>query len=237
PLRMVMSGSAPMPHALAAEISRRFAAPLIFDYGLSEAPCLALSDPAADPSADPRYLPLIPGTIRIAGSDGEPLPPGEEGQILARGPIVFPGSIGAAAPELDAAGWYATGDLGVLDPEGRFRVTGRLKHLVNRGGEMISPREIERAREIHPAVAEAAVVGVPHPILGEDLEAFVVLRPGFAAPARELRRWLLDRLPPTHTPRTITFRASLPRNAAGKVDRRALVAGTLSGRDSGAAPR
>lgn len=223
-LRMLMSGSAPMPASLAETLSRRFDAPMIFDYGLSEAPCLALSDPHDEPGAEPRYLPLLPNTVRIAGPDGAPRSPGEEGELVIGGPIVFPGSIGATVPERDPDGWYRTGDLGVLDPEGRFRVTGRLKHLINRGGEMISPLEIERVLLAHPAVADAAAIGAPHPVLGEDIIALVVLHPGQEVSRRDLRRWLLDRLAPTKVPRELDLRERLPLLPSGKLDRRALQA-------------
>ncbi|MGI9252900.1 MAG: class I adenylate-forming enzyme family protein [Thermomicrobiales bacterium] len=235
PFRMVMSGSAPLPPGMADAISVRFGAPLVCDYGLSEAPCLALTNPRDQPGDAPRYQPLMPDDLGIAGPDGALLPVGSEGEIIARGPIVLPGYLGGSETAFFPGGWLRTGDLGVMDPDGRFRVTGRLKLLINRGGEMISPVEIERVLMAHPAVADAAVVILPHPTLGEDIEALVVLRPGAAATARELRRWMLDRLIATRVPRALTFRDALPLGPTGKLDRRALQA-EIFGREHGKTP-
>jgi acyl-CoA synthetase (AMP-forming)/AMP-acid ligase II len=230
PMRMVMSGSAPMSATLAETISRRFGAPLILDYGLTEAPGIALTRPVDDLSAAPRYWPLYPGILTVADASGDPpgVPvPGCEGEVLVRGSIVFPGEIGNASAGFLPGGWYRTGDLGVVDADGAFRITGRIKQLINRGGEMISPLEIEQALQAHPAVADAIVLGVPHALLGEEIEVVIETIPGMEVPARELRRWMLDRLAPTRVPRAIRFRDQLPRLPSGKVDRRALQAAAV----------
>ena len=219
-----MSGSAPMPPSLNAGIAALFGAPMVYDYGLSEAPCLALTRREDDPAAGPRYVPLMPGDLAVAAPDGSLLPVGMTGEVVARGPIVVRGYVGGDGSEFHPGGWFRTGDLAVFEPDGRFRLAGRVKHLVNRGGEMISPVEIEHTLRAHPAIADAAVVSIPHPSLGEDLLGLIVLRPGETVSMRELRRWLLERLVATKVPRQIEIRDGLPMLPSGKLDRRTLLA-------------
>ena len=150
------------------------------------------------------------------------VPAGVAGAIVARGPTVMDGYLDD--PEANRAaftpdGWFRTGDLGYLDEDGFLFITGRAKEQINRGGEQISPAEIDRVLSEHPAVAEAAAFAVPDALLGEEVVAAVVVRPGQEATARELRRWLFDRLALSRAPRRIWFVATLPRTATGKVQR------------------
>ncbi len=220
----LISTAAPFPSDSARAVSALFGAPLHRDYGLTEALCLAFAGPDDEEHGVPRYRPMVPGSVSIAGPGGERLPPGEEGEIVARGPNVFHGYIGGDGSEFFPGGWFRTGDLGVMADDGSFIITGRLKHLINRGGEKISPAAIEQALLSHPEIIGAAVLPVAHPTLGEDLEGVVVVRPGATIPPRVIRRWLLDRIPASHVPRAFSFRDSLPLTTAGKVDRSALVA-------------
>ena len=153
---------------------------------------------------------------------GADLPPGTPGEVVIRGETLFSGYLEDAAANAAAflpGGWFRTGDLGYVDEDGYLYLIGRLNELINRGGEKIAPLEVDRALLTHPAVAEAAAFAVPDARLGEDVVAAVVLRPGAAATARELRRWLLERLTPYKAPRRIWFVERLPRTPTGKVQR------------------
>jgi acyl-CoA synthetase (AMP-forming)/AMP-acid ligase II len=147
---------------------------------------------------------------------------GTPGAIVVRGPAVFSGYLDD--PEANAAaflpgGWFRTGDIGYLDEDGFLYLQGRTSEIVNRGGENIAPAEIDRVLQSHPAVAEAAVFGVPDARFGEDLVAAVVIRPGMRVAPRALRAWMLESLPPSRSPRRIWMVAALPRTSAGKVQR------------------
>ena len=155
------------------------------------------------------------------------------GEITVRGPGVFSGYLGG--PEATAAaffpgGWYRTGDLGYLDDEGYLFVTGRLREMINRGGEKIAPTEIDEVLRTHPAVADAAAFAIPDPRLGEEVAAAVVLREEGALDARTLRRWMAGRLSPHKVPRRIWFVDALPRTGSGKVQRGELSRTFFSGR-------
>ena len=152
------------------------------------------------------------------------LPPGEQGEILVGGPTVISGYLDA--PELNRAcflnGWFKSGDIGSIDEDGFLTLHGRKNDLINRGGEKISPVEIDEALMRHPAVAEAAAFSVPHSRLGEDVAAAVVLRPGMTATPVELRRYLQDQVASFKVPRRIVIRDQLPKGETGKVLRRRL---------------
>ena len=143
-----------------------------------------------------------PDTVKIVGDDGRELPPGEQGEILIGGPSLISGYLDA--PELNRAcfldGWFKTGDIGSVDEDGFLTLHGRKNDLINRGGEKISPLEIDEALVRHPAVAEAAAFAVPHPRLGEDVAAAVVLRPGMTVSPARAARYLRIRLPRSKCP-------------------------------------
>ncbi len=163
--------------------------------------------------------------IRVIDASGREMTPGSVGEIIVRGPTVFAGYLDdpeATAAVLLPGGWFRTGDHGYVDDEGYLYLTGRLAETINRGGEKIAPEEVEEALASHPAVAEAAVFPVPDARLGEDIAAAVVPKPGAMATARELRRWMLDRLSPFKVPRRIWIVATIPRTPTGKVQRRVL---------------
>ncbi|HUS16927.1 MAG TPA: 2-succinylbenzoate-CoA ligase, partial [Chloroflexia bacterium] len=167
--------------------------------------------------------PLLPTRIRIAGSHGD-VAPGAVGEILVQGPTVTPGYLNR--PDATTAairdGWLHTGDLGYLDADGYLTVVDRRDDLIISGGENIYPAEVEAVLLAHPAVAEAAVVGVPDPHWGQRVRAIVALRPGAVATAEEMRDFCRARLARYKVPAEIAFASSLPRNAAGKLVRRAL---------------
>jgi thioesterase domain-containing protein/acyl carrier protein len=165
-----------------------------------------------------------PNTVVIVSDDGQRLPPGQQGEILVGGPTVVSGYLNA--PELNRAcfvdGWFRSGDIGSIDKDGFLTLHGRKNDLINRGGEKISPVEIDEVLLRHPAVLDAAAFAVPHPRLGEDVVAAVVLRPGMTTTSVELRKYLQDQVAPFKVPRRIVFREQLPKGTTGKVLRRRL---------------
>ena len=160
----------------------------------------------------------------IASEDGRPVPPGEKGEILLGGPSLISGYLDATELTRTSfiGGWFRTGDIGSVDADGFLTLHGRKNDLINRGGEKISPVEIDQVLLQHAAVAEAAAFPVPHPRLGEDIAAAVVLRPGMSATSVELRSFLHDRVAAFKVPRRIVIRDQLPKGATGKVLRRLL---------------
>ena len=143
------------------------------------------------------------------------------GELVIRGPNVTAGY--ENNPEANAAcftnGWFRTGDQGVMDEEGYVVITGRLKEIINRGGEKISPREVDDALMDHPAIEQVVTFAMPHDKLGEEVAAAVVLREGAEAEAREIRRFAAERLADFKVPRKIVFLAEIPKGATGKLQR------------------
>jgi len=193
-------------------------------YGSSETAQIASNCPPPGPSKFGTCGIPWPGIMRIAGPDGRPLPAGEHGEILVKGPSVMAGYLNA--PEGNRAVfvdcWYRTGDIGSLDADGFLTLHGREREFINRGGEKIAPLEIDQALMRHPQVAQAAAFGVPHPRLGEDAAAAVVLRPGATVTPAELRDFISERLAAFKVPRRITIIDQLPRGITGKVQRKRL---------------
>ena len=170
-----------------------------------------------------------PGTVGIAAgpevaimdADGELLPRGAVGEIVIRGPNVTPGyeNNPKANAEDFTDGWFRTGDQGVLDDEGYLRITGRLKEIINRGGEKISPREVDEVLMDHPAVQQVVTFAMPHPKLGEEVAAAVVLREGQQASERDIRDFAAGRLADFKVPRKMLFLDEIPKGATGKLQR------------------
>ncbi len=148
-----------------------------------------------------------------------------QGEICARGYNIMKGYYKmpeATASAIDKEGWLHTGDLGTVDENGYLKITGRLKDMIIRGGENIYPREIEEMLEEHPAVKETAVVGVPHPVKGQVIKAYIILEDGCAADKLELFRFLKDRLALYKIPEVFVYKTELPRGASGKILKRML---------------
>jgi acyl-CoA synthetase (AMP-forming)/AMP-acid ligase II len=153
--------------------------------------------------------------------DGKLLEAGEIGEIVIRGPNVTAGyeANPAANEEAFAHGWFHTGDQGRMDEEGFFTITGRLKEIINRGGEKVSPREVDEVLMDHPAVAQVVTFAVPHEKLGEEVAAAVVLRENAACAENELRDFASQRLADFKVPRKIVFLEEIPKGATGKLQR------------------
>jgi len=159
--------------------------------------------------------------VAIIDDDGLVLPAGTTGEVAIRGANVTKGYIGNPAANAAAFtnGWFRTGDQGYLDADGYLTLTGRLKELINRGGEKISPGEIEDVLLHHPAVVQAVVFAMPHPTLGEDVAAGIVLRPGMSATAREIQEFAALTLSDFKVPRHLFFLEEIPKGPTGKIQR------------------
>jgi len=222
-LRFVRSCSAALPLDQFHEMEAAYGVPVLEAYGMTEASHQMTSNPL--PPAE-----RIPGSVGVAtgielaamDEDGRLLGPGEPGEVVIRGPNVVDGYEGN--PEATAAafrdGWFRTGDLGWIGHGGYLHLVGRLKELINRGGEKIAPLEVDSVLEAHPAVAEAVTFGVPHPAWGEDVAAAVVLREPVSD--RELLAWCRARLAAFKVPRTLHVVDAIPRTPTGKVQRGAV---------------
>ncbi|MCU1691133.1 MAG: O-succinylbenzoic acid--CoA ligase [Frankiales bacterium] len=225
-LRRVAAGGAPFPVELQAALRDRLPGVLLHDvYGLSEThspACLASdADLRARPHSVGRPLPCMEAQVRSL-DDGAVLPAGEPGELWLRGSLVTTGY--ARDPEATAAavvdGWFDTGDVARLEEDGSVVVLDRTKDMVNRGGAKVFSAEVETVLRTHPAVEDAAVVGVPDPLAGEAVAAFVVA--SGEVTAAEVRAWVRDRLAEHAAPRRVVFVEALPRNALGKTDKQAL---------------
>src|SRR5208282_5438950 len=221
-IRFLRSSSAPLSPALHREFLDKFKLLLIQAMGSTEGGNI-FSNPLP-PGENKIGSPGLPWGFetRIVNREGVEMPPGEPGEVLLRGPALMQGYYkdpeGTAAV-LDPDGWFHTGDLAYRDEDGYFFVVGRSKELIIKAGMNIAPRHIDEVLESHPAVLEAAVVGVPDRYVGEDLVAFVVLRAGIAGDERELLAFCESRLGQFKTPTRIHFVADLPKGPSGKVQR------------------
>ncbi|MBB2484596.1 AMP-binding protein [Mitsuaria sp. WAJ17] len=222
PLRFMRSSSSSMPPQVISELEQVFGAPLIEAYGMTEATHQMASNPLPPGVRKPGTVGLAAGPeVAIMGPDGVLLAPGETGEIVIRGPNVTQGyeSNPSANAEAFREGWFRTGDQGVMDAEGYVSITGRLKEIINRGGEKISPREVDEVLMDHAAVAQVVCFGLPHPKLGEEVGAVVVLREGAEATERELQQFVAQRLADFKVPAKILFMAEIPKGATGKLQR------------------
>jgi oxalate---CoA ligase len=221
-LRFILSGGAPLPADLIVGLQRKLKVPVVEHYGSSEGMQICSNQLRSGSSKAGTCGIPSPNTIRIVTDDGSPATTGERGEILIGGPTVVSGYLNA--PELTANsftdGWFKSGDIGSLDKDGFLTLHGRKDDLINRGGEKISPAEIDQALMRHPSVAEAAAYAVPHPRLGQDVAAAVVLRPGANADPAELRKFLQDQLASFKIPARISVHDQLPKGKTGKVLRR-----------------
>jgi long-chain acyl-CoA synthetase len=234
-LRLAMFGGAPMPPGMAEQIRHRFGIEVITGFGLTEA--VPITFVTADMKQAPPAsvgTPVWGTRVRIVGEAGRDLPAGAVGEIVVRGPQVFRGYHGQSQPTADAwlDGWFRTGDMGHLDENGYLFLAGRQKEMIKTSGYAVFSAEVERVLYAHPAVAEAAVIGVPHATVGEVVQAFVVLKPGAVASARELIAHCKSQLAAYKAPRRIRFRDGLPKNRAGKVAYQELREQALSNKPS-----
>jgi long-chain acyl-CoA synthetase len=215
-----ISGGAALPPRVAREFTHWFGVPIAEGYGLTEAGPIVSVDDARKPARGTvgRALPGVRVSVR---ADGRALPAGRVGEVWARSPSLMLGywNDELATRRSLVDGWLRTGDHGRLDGRGRLSLTGREREFVNVGGDKVWPREVEEVLEEHPAVAEAAIVPSPDPVMGEVVHAYVVAREGRAVSPGELTRHCRALLSPHKVPRRFTFAHALPRTRVGKVDR------------------
>ncbi|MFJ8666921.1 AMP-binding protein [Streptomyces sp. NPDC093600] len=228
---VLSSGGAPLPPALVETFRARFGPYIRNGYGLTEctAPCASVP-PEKEAPVDPASGTLsvgVPGpdtVVRVLDETGAEVPFGAQGEIAVRGPQVVPGYWGL--PEATAAtfpdGELRTGDIGFMDPDGWLYVVDRKKDMINASGFKVWPREVEDVLYTHPAVREAAVVGIPDAYRGETVKAYVSLRPGASAEPAELSAYCEQRLAAYKYPREVEILAELPKTTSGKILRREL---------------
>ena len=227
PLRFIRSSSSSMPTQVIAELEKVFGAPLIESYGMTEAAHQMSSNPLPPAKRIPGSVGLAAGPeVGIMNLAGEMLPAGEIGEIVIRGENVTRGyeNNDKANAEAFTHGWFRTGDQGTLTEDGYLSLTGRLKEIINRGGEKISPLEVDEVLMDHPAVMQVVTFAMPHPKLGEDVAAAVVLREGKSLTERELRDFASTKLADFKVPKKILFLAEIPKGATGKLQRIGLAA-------------
>ncbi len=227
PLRFMRSSSSSMPPQVIAEAEATFGAPLVEAYGMTEATHQMASNPLPPRARKPGTVGLAAGPeVAIMGEDGSILPRGAVGEIVIRGANVTPGYLNndKANAEAFVNGWFRTGDQGQMDAEGYLSITGRLKEIINRGGEKVSPREVDEILMDHAAVAQVVCFGMPHPKLGEEVAAVVVLREGADATERELQAFVATRAAEFKVPKKILFMDEIPKGATGKLQRIGLAA-------------
>jgi acyl-CoA synthetase (AMP-forming)/AMP-acid ligase II len=216
-----------------ADIEERFGVPILEAYGMTEAAHQMASNPL--PPAARKAGSVGRGTaveIAILDEAGDQLPRSTVGEVSIKGPNVFGGYEGNAEANAESFsnGWFRTGDQGYLDDEGYLTLVGRIKELINRGGEKISPREIDETLLTHPAVAEAVCFGIAHRVYGEAVAAAVVLKG--AATERDLIAHCRSSLSDFKCPATIYIVESIPRTATGKIQRRNVAAAIAKRHDA-----
>lgn len=228
-LTVCVSGGSALPVEVLRGFDEAFGAMVLEGYGMSETTGMATFN-VADRERKPGSIGVpVGGTeIRLVDAEDNDVAAGEPGELLMRGPFVMAGYWNRADATADAmrGGWLHTGDIATVDEDGYYYIVDRLKDLIIRGGYNIYPRELEEVLYQHPAVREAAVIGVPHPSLGEEVGAAIALRPAATATAQELRKYLKERVAAYKYPRAIWFVDELPKGATGKILKREITVPT-----------
>jgi long-chain acyl-CoA synthetase len=225
-LRMCISGGAALPVEVLNGFEENFGAPILEGYGLSETSPTATFNRPGRTKAGSIGVPLDGVELNLVNVDGTEAAPGEVGQIVIRGHNVMKGYW--KRPDATEAaiidGWFHTGDMATRDEDGYYYIVDRMKDIIIRGGYNVYPREIEEVLYEHPAVLEAAVIGVPHATHGEEVAAAVALRPGSTASPDELRNFVKERVAAYKYPRRVWFVDSLPKGPTGKILKREILA-------------
>jgi acyl-CoA synthetase (AMP-forming)/AMP-acid ligase II len=221
-LRFIRSSSSSLPPQVMTELEEVFGAPVIEAYGMTEASHQMASNPLPPKAHKAGSVGLPAGPeVAIMDDAGNLLPNGQTGEIVIKGPNVFAGY--EANPKANAEaftnGWFRTGDQGMKDAEGYISLTGRLKEIINRGGEKISPREVDEVIMDHPAIAQVVTFAMKHDKLGEDVAAAVVLRDGQEVSEADLRKFVGERVADFKVPRKVLFLKEIPKGATGKLQR------------------
>src|ERR1700761_5543238 len=225
-LRLCVSGGAALPVEVLRAFERVFECVVLEAYGLSEtSPVASFNHPDRERKPGSIGTPIRDVQMRLVDGEGREVAQGEVGEIVIRGPNVMKGywQRPEATAEAVRDGWFHSGDLARVDEDGYFYIVDRKKDLIIRGGYNVYPREIEEVLYEHPAVAEAAVIGLPHPSLGEEVAAAVALKPGADVSAEELREFVKGQVAAYKYPRHVWIADSLPKGATGKIQKRDIV--------------
>ncbi len=226
-LRFARSSSSSLPPPVMEEMEATFDCPVVEAYGMTEAAHQMASNPLPPKARKPGTVGIAAGPeIAVMDEGGQILKQGESGEIVIRGPNVFGAyeSNPKANAQAFLRGWFKTGDLGFLDPNGYLTISGRLKEIINRGGEKIAPREVDDVLQAHPAVDQIVTFALPHEKLGEAVAAVVVLKEGQTAAVADLKAFAAAKLAAFKIPQTIIFRDEIPKGATGKLQRIGLAA-------------
>lgn len=221
-LRLIRSSSASLPPQVMAELETAFAAPVIEAYGMTEAAHLMACNPLPPAPRKPGTVGMAAGPdVAIMDNAGNILPADEIGEVVIRGANVTSGYRNNEAANATAYtdGWFRTGDQGVIDQDGYLRLTGRLKEIINRGGEKVSPREVDEVLLDHTDIVQVVTFAVPHKKLGEDVGAAIVLAEGAELDEHAVRTYAASRLADFKVPKTIVFLEEIPKGATGKLQR------------------
>jgi acyl-CoA synthetase (AMP-forming)/AMP-acid ligase II len=221
-LRFIRSSSSSLPPQVMAALEETFVCPVIESYGMTEAAHQMASNLLPPGARKAGSVGVAAGPeVEIMDLDGNILERGATGEIVIRGPNVTKGyeANEKANAEGFTNGWFRTGDQGMFDEDGYLSITGRLKEIINRGGEKISPREVDEILLDHPAVGQAVTFSLPHDKLGEEVAAAVVLKDGESATEADIREFAATHLADFKVPRKVVFLEEIPKGATGKLQR------------------
>jgi long-chain acyl-CoA synthetase len=224
-VKWCMSGGAPLPVEVMKAFEAKFGVEILEGYGLSEtSPVASFNMPGRPRKAGSIGYPVWGVELQIQDAEGRPLPDGERGEICIRGHNVMKGYLGRAEATAESlrGGWFHSGDIGIRDADGSFRIVDRVKDMILRGGFNVYPREVEEVLYGHPAVGEAAVIGIDHQSHGEEVKAVVALKAGQSATAEDLIAFCRERLAAYKYPRIVEFVDALPKGPTGKILKREL---------------
>lgn len=225
-LRKAMFSGSPISPEVVMEFRERFNIPVILGYGSTEGVPMVYINAAQAESAPPGSVgrPSWGTLVRVVDESGQDVPAGGMGEIIVRGPQILLGYLNQPDANQQAFrdGWYHSGDMGQFDGDGYLFIVGRLKEMLKVEGYAVAPAEVELALAAHPAVAEAAVIGVQHSELSERIKAFIVLKPGAAVETAEIIAFCRQRLPDYKCPRWVVVLPAMPRGATGKTNKQAL---------------
>ena len=222
PIRFIRSSSAPLPPQIMAKLETVFNAPVIEAYGMTEASHQMASNPLPPGTRKPGSVGVAAGPeLAIMDEAGHFLPPSEVGEVVIRGASVTQGYENNPEANKNAFtnGWFRTGDLGYLDSDHYLFLKGRIKEIINRGGEKISPREVDEVLLDHPAIQQVVTFAAPHTLLGEDVAAAVVLREGASTTEEDIKQFAAQRLADFKVPRAVLFMDEIPKGPTGKLQR------------------
>jgi long-chain acyl-CoA synthetase len=224
-LRLCISGGAALPVELLHNFERAFGVAILEGYGLSEtSPVICFNQLGFERKPGSIGRPVFGTEMRLVDDNDQDVPRGQPGEIIARGHSVMKGYYKRpeATAEAMRGGWFHTGDIANQDADGYYYIVDRKKDLILRGGYNVYPRELEEVLMTHPAVSLAAVIGVPHEALGQEVKAFIIRKPGATVTVEEMSAWCRQQMAQYKSPRHIEFCDSLPMTATGKVLKREL---------------